>query len=242
MKGENEQPQDLEDQQIWTLLDDLTVPDPDPNMEMRFQGMLEHYRHKESDKMNNWSLFRPNLKQFFSFRPDAQLVYSLILIVFGMGVGYYLSQRQSGTSADEKLSALVSQVADMRKMIVVSLLENPSATERLRAVNYTDEMQRIDRPIISALFVTLNGDPNVNVRLATLDALAKFSDQPEVREELVNSIVQQNSPMVQVAMANLMLKLQERNSITPFKELLKQQELDNAVRMKIKITIHKLVI
>jgi len=241
MSGEKEK-EELENQQIWNLLDEIKTPEPDSNMEMRFQGMLDHYKQAELEKRNYWKDLWSNLILLFTVRPQVQLAYSLVLIALSLGAGYLLNHKETvKTDETEQLSALATQVKEMRKMMVVSLLENASATERLRAVNYTGEMQRADHQVITALLTTLNEDQNVNVRLVTLDALAKFSDQPEVRAGLVESITRQDSPLVQVAMANLMLKLQEKGSVTPLKELLRQ-ELNNAVRTKIEHTIDKLII
>ncbi|WP_431200274.1 HEAT repeat domain-containing protein [Mucilaginibacter sp. P25] len=95
--------------------------------------------------------------------------------------------------------------------------------------------------MIDALLATLNNDPNVNVRLSTLDALTHLTGYPEVREGLIKSIVEQDSPLMQLAIADVMLKLQEKRSVKSFKELLKQKGLDNGVRDKIKQTITQLI-
>jgi hypothetical protein len=242
MSGEKEK-EELENQQIWNLLDGIKAPAPESNMEMRFQGMLDHYKQEERDKRNHWKDLWSNLRLIFTIRPQAQFAYSLVLIALSLGAGYLLNQKESTKNDEnEQLSTLAAQVKEMRKMMIVSLLENPSASERLRAVNYTGEMRRADHQVIAALLTTLNEDQNVNVRLVTLDVLAKFSDQPEVRVGLVSSITRQDSPLVQVAMANLMLKLQEKSAVDSLKALLEQQELNGAVRTKIEHTIDKLII
>lgn len=243
MSGAGKSKEELEKQQIWDLLDDLKAPEPDADMEIRFQGMLDHYKQTELNKRNYWRGLWSGLTVLFSSRPKLQFAYSLILIALSFTIGYSINQSgREKTGENEKLSVLTTQVEEMRKMMVVSLLENPSATERLRAVNYTGEMQDADRQVITALLSTLNNDPNVNVRLVTLDALAKFIGQPEVREGLVKSITRQDSPLVQVAMAGLMLRLQEKNAVAPFKKLLEQEALNSAVRSKIEHTIEKLSI
>jgi len=61
----------------------------------------------------------------------------------------------------------------MKQVMLLSLLNDPSASQRIRAVSYTDEFSSVDLKVIGALFTTLNGDPNVNVRLATLESAYK---------------------------------------------------------------------
>jgi len=68
-----------------------------------------------------------------------------------------------------------------------------------------------------------------------------YANEPAVREGLVQSIVQQESPLVQSALADVMLKLLERRSIPPFKKLLFQKDLNGQVRSKIEQTISRLI-
>jgi HEAT repeat protein len=75
------------------------------------------------------------------------------------------------------------------------------------------------------------------VRLVTLEALSQYANVPAVREGLVQSIVLQESPLVQSAMADVMLKLQEKKAVQPLKKLLQQKDLNKAVRNKIEQTI-----
>ncbi|MDB5087952.1 MAG: repeat protein, partial [Mucilaginibacter sp.] len=116
-----------------------------------------------------------------------------------------------------------------------------SSSERMRVVSYTCEIKHADKEVIDALLSTLNNDPNVNVRLSTLDALTHLAGHPEVREGLVQSITRQDSPLMQSAIADVMLKLQEKSSVKSFRELLKQKDLDHGVRDKIKETITQLI-
>jgi HEAT repeat protein len=81
-----------------------------------------------------------------------------------------------------------------------------------------------------ALLDTLMHDPNVNVRLATVDALRQFGNQPVVRRGLVEAMTRQESPMVQIALIDLAVDLHEKESIDTLRELTQDQNLDPAVR------------
>lgn len=120
------------------------------------------------------------------------------------------------------------------------MLENPTATERLKAVSYTQELNKVDDKVIDALLTTLNSDPNENVRLVTLEALVQLGNYPKVREGLVQSLMKQESPLVQVALADAMVKLQEKRSVKEFKQLLQKENLNKAVKGKIEKTIQVL--
>jgi HEAT repeats len=86
----------------------------------------------------------------------------------------------------------------------------------------------------------LNNDENVNVRLTALETLSKMATDPKVREGLIQSINYQDSPLVQSALADLMLSIQEKKSVRSFQKLLKKPETNEAIKTKIKETIHQL--
>ena len=143
--------------------------------------------------------------------------------------------------SQQQLKMLTQQVREMREMVMLALLENPSASERIRGVSYTNEISTINKNVLDALLSTLNNDPNSNVRLMTLDALTRYAKVPAVRRGLVQSILQQSSPLVQAAMADVMLRLQERKAVQPLKELLHQKDLNEMVRAKIQRTLTRLI-
>ncbi|HTI93393.1 MAG TPA: HEAT repeat domain-containing protein [Puia sp.] len=151
------------------------------------------------------------------------------------------SQASAAGSDKRQLQVLSEQVHEMREMVLLALLENPSASERIRGVSYTNEISKVNRNVINALLSTLNNDPNSNVRLMTLEALTHYADDPAVREGLVQSILQQDSPLVQAALADAMLKLQEKKAVPSLKELLHQKDLNEMVRMKIRQTLTRLI-
>jgi HEAT repeat protein len=102
-------------------------------------------------------------------------------------------------------------------------------------------MSNVDMKVIGALFTTLNEDPNVNVRLATLEALVKLSGEPKVREGLVKSIELQESPMMQSAIADAMVKLQEKSSVKSLQKLLGKKDLNQMVKTNIQKSIQQLI-
>ena len=129
----------------------------------------------------------------------------------------------------------------MKQVMMLSLLQDPSASQRIRAINYTEDIGNVNLKVISALFTTLNEDPNVNVRLATLDALIKLAGEPKVREGLVRSIDLQDSPLMQSAIADAMVKLQEKSSVQSLRNLLNKKGLNQMVKINIEKSISKLI-
>jgi HEAT repeat protein len=255
--------------ELWDLMSFMPVPEPAGEMQTQFNAMLESYKATEGDKKRSsglaavWQIFatRPGMAAAFCG--------VLLLAGFGLGMTINrqktvvvreaaapavvktqpaspdttkadIAVKEKPQSESKQLAALTTQIHEMREMMMLTLLQNPAASERLRAVSYTSEITHVNPNIAAALLATLNNDPNVNVRLTTLEALTHFARDPVVRQGLIQSILQQESPLVQAALADVMLKLQEKRSVPSFKKLLLQKDLNGMVRSKIEETITRL--
>jgi hypothetical protein len=159
------------------------------------------------------------------------------LLVCGFMIGYLL-QSPSGKA---EVVQLTEQVSDLKEMMMLSLLEKESATQRLKAVSLTSEMEQVSDKVTDALFVTLNSDENVNVRLAALEALKPYVKSDKVRSGLVAAISKQDSPLVQIALADLMVKIQEKKSVEALRKILEKEDTPKEVKSKISESIEVLI-
>ncbi|EHQ29360.1 zf-HC2 domain-containing protein [Mucilaginibacter paludis] len=227
-------------QQMWQLMGELETPEPSAHLKVKFQAMLDTYKESVAEDQGWWHNLQEQLKQLWQWQPRWPMAYNLAIVLVTLGCGYLVFHDRK-SNQEQQLQALTSQVHELRQTMMLALLENPSASERIRGVSYTTEIKHADKQVIDALLATLNNDPNVNVRLSTLDALTQLAGHPEVREGLIQSITEQDSPLMQSAIADVMLKLQEKRSIGSFRKLLKQKNLDQGVRDKISETIKVLI-
>ena len=76
-----------------------------------------------------------------------------------------------------------------------------------------------DREVLGALVTAVNHDTNVNVRLAAVDALRRFAASPETRRAVVDALPSQTTPLVQVALIDLLVDFKERNAAGALKKL-----------------------
>lgn len=217
----------LESATIWTELDNLETPAPSPNMEARFHAMMDGYTTATEKESSRWESINRWL--------HAHWQTSLASLCVGLIIGLFIWPR--GNTDVKELSAEVSQ---MKKLLMLTMIEKPQAQERIRAVNMTDGLSGNDERISGALIETLNNDKSVNVRLAALEALLGYGNQETVREALIRSIQQQDSPHLQVALADAMLLLQEKKAIDEFKSILGAENVDKNVRFKLESTIQTL--
>ena len=110
---------------------------------------------------------------------------------------------------------------------------------RSRAVNLAAELPNADEQVINALIMTLNNDENLNVRLASLESLIRYADLPGVRGALIDALKDQESPIMQVAIADALVAIQEKSSIETMKSL-KENVEDELVRSKLEENIQTL--
>ena len=75
-------------------------------------------------------------------------------------------------------------------------------------------------------------DPNVNVRLATIDALERFATREEVKRGTIQAVQRQPSPLVQIALIDFMVKTNERESVPALQRLAMDPQVNDAVRAR----------
>lgn len=218
----------------WEMMESMEAPKTSLQMDENFFGMLSDEIEKGKKNENK----RPFWDGIFTvFRP--LLAYGILLLAIGFGVGYYLSSPQQSKPIETTVSN--NETEEVRQKLVLTLLEQPSANQRLQGVSEANKFENADEIVIKALLQTLNNDSNVNVRLAAIESLTNYVDNPVVRQGLVQSIPNQESPILQITLANLMVALQEKASIEPFKQLLKEKELDTTVKKRIESSIESII-
>lgn len=169
----------------------------------------------------------------------SQLVYASVIFVAGLALGYLVFR--SPATGNGEMVALSNEVRSLKEMMMLSLLEKESATDRLKAVSLSQELEESGEAVTNALIKTLNNDENVNVRLAALEALKPYGNQSEVRQALIRSIASQDSPLVQIALADLMASLQEKSSVPEFDKLLQDNRTPGEVKKRIRKSIEVLI-
>ncbi len=216
-------------EQLHDELDMIQVPEPSKEMSSRFYTMLE--AEKEQVKSSLGEIIRAKLNEFFSYLTMPRLAYAFVLLIVGGFIGNQLG------SNDAEIQELTSEMQNMREMMMVSMLEGPSTTDRLRAVNISAQLPMADQKAVRALLFTLNNDESVNVRVQTIEALTRWGDNPLVREGFVKSIANQDNDIVIVTLADAMVELGVKNSANEFQRLINEKDLAGATKKKVENTI-----
>lgn len=225
--------EELEDVQLLQQQLDFAIKLPTTVLRNRFYQhlALEKARQKQNNSLGQLQLFWQNLLA-------NRVAFGAIMLLIGFGLSWWLH----GSQIDHpQITQLAAELSKTREMMMLTMLEQESTTERIKAVNLTKDMTEVSEQVTNALFETLHKDDNVNVRLVTLEALLPYTNNPKVREGLVNSIQYQHSPLVQIALAEVMVALQEKSSIDELKDLLQQEEMPVEVKVKIEESIEVLL-
>ncbi len=212
---------------------------PSKNMDIVF---YENLQNESGTQIEN----RKNQPKVFRLQPWLIGIAASIVLVLGFFLGKGWNSENLGTGdtlgvTHEELKAAEQETNDVRTQLVMSLADQPSATKRLEALSEVKKLDSTTDKVIEALFKMLNTDPNVNVRLAAVTSLSKYVENPIVREGLVMSITQQESPLVQIALAELMVTLKEQKSINSMETLLKKPNINEAVKEKLEESIKEII-
>ena len=222
----------------WLLraVDEMEVPEPSAEMGQKFQAILEEAK-KARFQEDRSAVRRP--RPFFDLRFGLlpRLAVVLSLVVVGWFLGYQLTPRPERARID----LLASEVQEMKRTVMLAMLENSSAAERMKAVQYAQDVTEPDESVLNALARTVNDDPNVGVRLMAVNALAHYAAYPQAREALIQSIVWQKSPLVQLALADVMLALNEKRAVEPIRRIIASPMVDHSVKSKLETTVRELL-
>lgn len=183
--------------QIWSTLGEMPDADPGLGTRTRFYAMLREAERRESERGQRFWWIR---------HPAFQAAFGVVLLLTGVFVGN-ITARDSG-----QVAQLRNEVNSMKQLVTLSLLQQQNASDRLRGVNWSYRVEQSDSEVLSALLTTVNHDPNVNVRLAAVDALRNFADSPVGRRGLVQALNKQASPMVEIAILDQLVEMRERSA------------------------------
>jgi hypothetical protein len=152
-----------------------------------------------------------------------------VLLAGGFWVGTLVSGRKGADTAVQ-LNSMQKEIKGMKEVLMFSLIDDESASQRIKAVSYAEEMSNPDQRVIQALVGTLNHDKNVNVRLAALYSLATFADSRSVRDSLVSSLPKQTEPLIQVMLINLLAERKDNRAIAPIRDIISNKNTLPAVK------------
>ncbi|MDW3196577.1 MAG: HEAT repeat domain-containing protein [Cytophagales bacterium] len=205
---------------LWHEMDAMAVPEPSENMRGAFLEMLAEFEKEENSKLQKPTI-AINWNQAFRWAA---------VFIIGLLIGLLVQQTPTNNVQ------LADESPEVSKLLAVS---NPT-TDRLLAIQQIKEIRNPQDPVIEALNETLMKDPNVNVRLSAIEAMVHFIDHPKARTSLVAALPYQDSPIVQLTLAQLLINLHSDQSLDELNTLINSADLDHDVKLHLKETLNTL--
>jgi HEAT repeat protein len=225
----------------WRGLASIPVVEPDHAMRSRFLDVLEAYRAgMDSARSSGRETLAVGARRSFAapwFRAAWATALAATLLIVGGLAGRYLGPARTSSS---DMARVQQQLDSLRQLVAVSMLQDESPTARIRGVSYSSQMTRPDREMVQSLLHTLNHDTNVNVRLSAVDALEKLAGNSDIRRALVDALPLQDSPLVQIALIDVLAQSNDRDALPGFKKLVQDPQTDESARQRATAAIRKL--
>jgi hypothetical protein len=216
----------------WTMLGRVpSEPIDSAALRARFDAALDGYRHGRGERQP--ALVRDLVAAWWRQRVTRQVFAAAAMLMIGVAIGRQLVPSAASPAAstpEAQLAALRREVGDMREMVSLSLMQHQSATDRLQGVAWTGRIDRPGHEVVTALLDTLLHDPNVNVRLASIDALKRFADSDAVRRKTLQALPEETSPLVQIALIDFAVENVGTDSAGTLRKLSEDAVTDVAVR------------
>ncbi len=162
---------------------------------------------------------------------------AIAFVVTGFFAGKWVFQQ---STENQELMALKKEMEETKGLVIASLENKTSASTRLYGVNVAYKAESADSEIIRVLVKAMNEDENVNVRLAAVQALARFSDEPGVMNALIHALEVQKEALVQIALINLMVELKEQRALDKLEQIIHDAGTLEAVRDEAHMAVFKL--
>lgn len=220
---------------VMNLIGETAELKPDASLRTDFEAMLVEEMSKqkrEGKQIRMEPATQTSKNQWFT-----RVAASVALVSLGAIIAVLIMKNQQN---ERELAALKSEMEMTRNMVMASLQNQSSASNRLSGVNTAMSLEVSDKEITRALVKTMNTDDNTNVRLAAVSALARFSGETEVRKELLKALETQTDPLVLINLINLMVELKEEKAVGPLKVIMEKTEVLDAVKDEAQMGVFKL--
>ncbi len=219
----------------------LPTEEPSAALRTRFEAVLAAYeagrragvaraQDAREPRAWTWNWFRS---------PALGFAAAAVLLVGGFLGGRYETNTNGPQSHDE-VAALQGEVQGMRQLMVLSMLQEESASERLQGVSLSTREEQMDPKILTALLHTVRYDSSVDVRMAAIDALSRYGNHAQVRDGLAEALETNQSPLVQVQLIDLLVQLHDRNIIDQLHKIEQDTDVNPAVRERAQQAIAQL--
>lgn len=155
-----------------------------------------------------------------------QAAASVALLILGYWLGYSNSNRyplqQPGAAGP----------AGVQQLLSLDHQNSSSASDRILVLNRMAGDPDPGESAVQMLINTLHFDPNVNVRMAALNALRPLASRPAVADAFIQSLSVQEDPLLQVSLIETLADLREKRAAALLRKISEDPHNLAPVRLK----------
>ena len=183
---------------IWNALGELPLEDPGDGIRHRF--------HRELARARRGS-FASRLREFAGFPDNPGWATAAACLLAGLLIGQFAGRALGGDGGDEtRLAALEGHVAELNRSLVLDRINNAEPGKRLQGVMDAAYLAGEDPAITAALLERASSDRVASIRSAAIGALGPRMASPDVGRQLMELLAEAESPLVQFALVELVLR------------------------------------
>jgi hypothetical protein len=208
-------------QHILQTVDSREMEQPDETLRINFYHMLHGEINKQIVQNQEKHTMPLSVR---SSSPWMKIAAAVALLVAGTFIGLTIHLVLNRQQEVQQVASLKTEVQSMKELVMLNMLKHESPSQRIQAVNYTDDIQAPDVKVLNALTETLNNDKNINVRMAAAYSLAKYADRQSVRDSMVASLSRQTEPIIQVVLMNILVEKRETGAIKPIQKIISDEK------------------
>ncbi len=211
----------------WHELEEIPQATPGPEMRSRFYTMLAEEKVRMQNKHSVYLKFNTWLESWWPRKPIIQLGFTTLIAFVSI---FVFTQIQNHQTQNTSILTMRQEVLQMRQSVSTVLLEHDAAQKRIQGIQMIKQVSQPDASLLESLLYHINHDPNVNVRLAAIDAIYLYNTHQEVQNHLSSSLQNQSSPLVQIALIDLISDIRTLRAGKALEILIQDQSVEIEVR------------
>lgn len=186
---------------------------PSVDMKLKFDQMVDQEQQKIIDA---------TMRQRSRITIGVLLQYAAaVLVIFCCG--YFMGTNKDRSTNEMEWVYMQSELVEMKQQLTLATLQQPSSSERLKAVNLIGDQSFDDKKVVATLIKSLQSDASVNVRMAAANALLRFPNNPLVKDAFLDALKNQKDASMQITLINIIIQLKEARAKEILREIIEEK-------------------
>ncbi|MEO0366368.1 MAG: HEAT repeat domain-containing protein [Pseudomonadota bacterium] len=215
--SDNELLESAEVRDLWRDLKSLNMAEPDPTLRQR---VLRDLHNARDPALPWWRAILP--------AAGAQWAGVAATLIIGILVGQTVGKEDAGL--DQRVGQMEMQLDVLNQQLLVSRLTATAPSERLAAALQASTLSQRDPQVAMVLLERAAVDSVASVRSAAISALGDEINHPETAAQLLSVFEASDSPIVQMAIVDLILRRGDQTLLEALQRSLEAERLHPSLR------------